>query len=205
MERVKAHAIHPRDQASDQGQVTVFTDLPGQPQPAADHPRQRHPTHAPLLLDADLVGLHLPEVARLLDQVLRHRLTLAPRPSQPPRHRPFVEPTGDDDGLPWTAVSHERDHERHGLGRGPQAVERRALRGGERLVTLHAQEPPVPTRLDANVALACLSSGRTRQIRAEYGGGVHNRPPRLALTGANMCQEEYGWTPVSMATRPHHG
>jgi hypothetical protein len=69
-----------------------------------------------------------------------------PRPSQPTRHRPFVKPKRHDDGWQWTAVGHERDHKRHSLGRGPQAVERRALRGGERLVTRRAQKPPVPTR-----------------------------------------------------------
>jgi hypothetical protein len=65
--------------------------------------------NAPLFLDPDLVGLHLPEVVRLLDQVLLHRLTLDPRSSHPTRHRPFVEPKGDDDCLQRTAVGHERN------------------------------------------------------------------------------------------------
>jgi hypothetical protein len=108
--------VYPLDQASDQGQVAESTGLTGKPQAGADHQRQRHPDSVPLFLDPDLVGLHLPEVARLLDQVLLHRLILDPRLSQPTRHRPFVEPKGNDDCLQRTAVSHERDHERHGLG-----------------------------------------------------------------------------------------
>jgi hypothetical protein len=58
---------HLFDQASDQGQVTVFTDLASEPQPGTDHHRQRHPHDATLFLDADLVGLHLPQIARRLD------------------------------------------------------------------------------------------------------------------------------------------
>jgi hypothetical protein len=197
--------VHPLEQASDHGQVTVCTDLTGTPQPGADHPRQRHPDHAPLLLDPDLVGLHLPEVAWRLDQVLRHRLALDTRPPQPMRHRPFVKPTRDDDRLQRTAVGDERDHERHGLGRAPQAIERRALCGSERLVACRAQEPPVRTRMDANIALSHLAPGGTHHIRAAYGGGVHNRPPRSAWTCANMCQEESGWTPVVTAICPYHG
>lgn len=48
--------------------------------------------------------------------------------------RPLVKPKGHDDRLQWTAVRQEREHERHGFGWRPQAVERRPFRDGEGLV-----------------------------------------------------------------------
>src|SRR6266516_3958095 len=87
----------------------------------------------------------------------------------------------------------EQGHdEGHGLCRSAQPIKHRAFGGAERLVTLRTHEAPVSLRMDANVALANLASGRTRQIGAECCGGEHPK-------------KKYVWTPVSFATSPHHG
>ena len=65
----------------------------------------------------------------------------------------------------------------HRVRRRPQTIQRRASGGGEGLVTLGTDEAFLLTRVDANVALAGLASGRTRQIGAEDGRGVHAHPP----------------------------
>src|SRR5712692_6933994 len=67
---------HAHNQATNQRPIAVLAHLAREPQAGADHHRQGHPDDASLLLDADLVGLHLPQVARMLDQVLLHRLAL---------------------------------------------------------------------------------------------------------------------------------
>ena len=86
-------------------------------------------TMPPLCLDADLIGLHLPQVTRLLDQMLLDGLPLDARARHPTRHRPLVEAKGDDDRLQRTAMGQQRHHQADRLRRGPQAVERRAFRG----------------------------------------------------------------------------
>src|ERR1700746_428263 len=81
-------------------------------------------------------------------------------------------------------MGQQRDHEAHRLGSGSQAVKRRAFRGAERLVALGAEEALVLPRVDANIALTYLASGRALQMRAEDGGGVHEDSPLLALLGS---------------------
>ena len=137
----------------------------------------RHPDDATLGLDADLIGLDVPEIPGLLDQMLLHGLALVASTCLPRCDRPLVKPKGHDDRLQRAAVRQERQHERHGLGWRPQAVERRPFRRGEGLAALRADEAFVLARMDANIALAALASGRTRRIRAECGGGVHACPP----------------------------
>jgi uncharacterized protein (DUF2236 family) len=100
-----------------------LADLPGQPPPRLDHQGQRYPHDAALLLDAYLVGLHLSEGARWLDEMFLHRLTLHPSAREPTRHRLLVIAKRHDERLPWTTVSHPRHHEAHRLHSGPQAIE----------------------------------------------------------------------------------
>ena len=158
-------AAHPLDELTDQWHVAMFTDPAREPQACLDHHRQRHPYDTPLGLDADLIGLDVPKVPGLLDQLLLHGLALAAGTSLPRRDRPLVIPKGDDDCLQWAAVRQKRQHERHGLGGRPQAVERRPFRRGEGFAALRADESFVLARMDANVAMASLASGRTRRIR----------------------------------------
>src|SRR5262249_54085636 len=88
--RKRCTAPHALDQASDQWHVTLLADLAGQPQPCHHHHGQRHPHDPALFLDADLIGLYLPQVTRLLDQMLLYRLALRASTSHPPRYRPLV-------------------------------------------------------------------------------------------------------------------
>src|SRR6266705_3289953 len=116
--------------------------------------------------------------------MLLHGLALHAASRHPTRHRPLVEAKRHDDGLRRTAVREQRHHEGDGLGRSAQAVKRGAFRGAERLVARGTQEPLVLARVDADVALAGLASGRACQTGAECGRGVHACPPCLALTYA---------------------
>jgi len=78
----------------------------------------------------------------------------------------------DDDGLQGAAVRHQGHHAGHRLSRSPQTIHRRTFCAGEGLPALGADEPFILTRMNANVALAGLASGRARQIGAEYSRGV---------------------------------
>ena len=60
------------------------------------------------------------------------------------------------------------DDEHHGLGRSAQPIEARAFRGAECLLARGTQEPLVFARVDTNIALTDVASGRTRQSGAKY-------------------------------------
>jgi len=162
----------------------MLTHLTGQPQPRLDHHRQCHPHDAALGLDAYLIGLHLAEVSWVLHQMRLDSLALAAGARAPRCHGAFIEPKGDDNRLQRTAVRHERNDKGHRLRRSPQAVKRGACRRGECLGARRAQEPFVLARVETNIALACLTSGRALQIGAEDSGGVHDDSPLLALLGS---------------------
>jgi hypothetical protein len=172
---------HAFAQSSDQRPITLRTDCAAQPQAGTDHPRQGHPDHTALFFDPALIGLPLPQVARLLDEMLLHRLSLGAATCRPPRYRPLVRAKRDDERLEWTPVGQQRHHQAHRLRRGPQAREGRALRGAARLVALCADKALVLARVEANVALAGLSSGGARPIGAECRCGVHAGVLRVTL------------------------
>ena len=172
---------HAFDQSADQRHITLLTDFAAQPQAGTDHHRQGHPDNTALFFDPDLIGLHLPQVARLLDEMLLHRLSLDAATCHLPRYRPLVIAKRDDDRLEWTPVGQQCHHEAHRLRRGPQAIEGRAFRGAERLVALRADKTLVLARVDANVALASLSSGGARHIGAECRCGVDACVLRVTL------------------------
>src|SRR6516225_1945003 len=67
------------------------------------------------------------------------------------------------------------DH--HSLCRGAQPIEDGAFAGAEGLLTRVTDEALLLPRMDTNVALARLASGRAVLIGAEYGCGVHDGPP----------------------------
>src|SRR5215471_11625086 len=61
--------------------------------------------------------------------------------------------------------------------RGAQPIEDRAFGGAEGLVALVTDEPLLLPRMDTNIALASLASGRAVPIGAECRCGVHDGPP----------------------------
>src|SRR4029434_10185299 len=85
-------APHPCDQPSDQGQVTLLTDLAAKPYARLYDHGQRHPHNAALFLDPEFIGLHLSQVAWLLDQILVHGLALTARAGPPPPAGALVRP-----------------------------------------------------------------------------------------------------------------
>jgi hypothetical protein len=120
-----------------------------------------------LFLDPQFVGLHLSEVVGLFDQMLLYRLALHAASRHPTCYRALVEAKRRDDGLRRTAVGEERQHARDRVSWGPQAVKRRAFGVCEGSMTLCTDKALVLARVDADIALANLASGRTRQIGAE--------------------------------------
>src|SRR6266446_4044566 len=190
-------APHALDQSSDQRHVTLLADFAAQPQARLDHHGQCHPYDAALFLHADLIGLYVPQVAWWLDQMLLHGLPLFPGACPPRGNGPLVKPKGHDDRLPWAAVRHQGHHETDRLRRSPQAIQRGAFRRRERLTTRRADEALLLARVDADVALACLSSGGTDQIGAECACGVHDVSPLLALL-ASMPRKSMSGPPFSL-------
>ena len=117
----------PPHQSGDQGQITLATDHPAQPQPRRRRQCQGHPDLAADLLDPQLVRLHMLEVElSLLHQVLVHPLAVLPGLRQPACHRSFIEPERGDDGLRRAARGQQRQHQGQQLGRLVQPIEGRA-------------------------------------------------------------------------------
>src|SRR5215510_9764497 len=169
--------LDPLHQSSDQGQVTLLTDLAAQPQACLDHHGQRHPHDAALFLDADLIGLHLPQVPWSFDQELVHRLPLATGAGPPSSNGALVKPKSRHERLRRTPMSEQGHDAHHGLCRGAQAIEDRTSAGAEGFVALVTDEALLLSRMNTNVALASLASGRAVLIGAAYGCGVHDGPP----------------------------
>jgi hypothetical protein len=72
----------------------------------------------------------------------------------------------------------EQGHdEHHGLGRSAQPIEDRAFCSAEGLLTRVTDEPLFLARMDPDIALARLASGRAVPVGAECGCGVHDSPP----------------------------
>src|SRR4029434_2437992 len=78
-------------------------------------------------------------------------------------------------------MGQQRHHQAHGLCRGPQTIEGCAFCGAERLAARRTEKALLLARVDANVALAGLSSGGARPIGAECCRGVHACLLRVTL------------------------
>src|SRR4029453_11983666 len=177
-------APHTRNQPPDQGQGSPLAALTAQPQAGLDHHGQRHPDDAALCLDADLIGLYLPQVPWLFDQVLVYGLPLAPGACPPIRDRPLVKPESGHNRLHRASMGEQGHDEHHRLGRRMQPIKDGACGGAERLVTHVADAPLLLPRMDTNIALPSLASGRTVRIGTEYCRGVHDDSPLWALPGS---------------------
>ena len=147
-------------------------DLAAQPQACLDDHGQRHPHDAALLLDAELAGLHLPQVPRSFDQELLHRLPLATGARPRISDGPLVTAKSRHDRLHRTPMGEQGHHEPHGLCRGAQAIEVRTSAGAEGFVARVTDESLLLPRMDTNIAMASLASGRAVLIGAEYDRGV---------------------------------
>lgn len=120
----------------------------------------------------------------MLHQPLVDGLPLPARSRQPIRHRPLINAEGCHSRLGRTTMREQGDDHHHGFRPGAQPVVDGAFCGGEGFAALPADEPLGLPRMDANIALACLTSGRALQIGAEYGDGVPDESPLLALLGS---------------------
>src|SRR5207247_4695138 len=173
-------APHPFDQPADQGQITLLADLTAQPQTRLDHHGERHPHDAALFLDTEFIRLHLSQVPWLFDQVFVHHLTLSTRASPPISHRPLVKSKRRHNRLHGTAMGQQGHDEDDGFCRGAQPIEDRAFGGAEGFVARVTDEALLLARMDSDVALADMTSGRTVLVGAEYCRGVHDAPPGCA-------------------------
>ena len=99
-------------------------------------------------------------------------------------------------------MSEQGHNEHHGLGRGAQPIEDRTFAGAEGFVALVTDEALLLLRMDTNIALASLASGRAVRIGAECRRRGHDTPPGCAWKGAN---EEYVGIPIFVTSALHHG
>jgi len=88
---VRGTAADPLDQAPDQRHVALRADFPAPPKSGLHHHRHGHPDDTALFLDAQLIGLDLSQVPRLLDQIRVHGLALTARTGPPIRSGTLVE------------------------------------------------------------------------------------------------------------------
>src|SRR5439155_22207950 len=72
----------------------------------------------------------------------------------------------------------DQGHDIHnGLCRVEESIEGGVFAGDEGFETPMTDKPFYPLRMDTNIALARLTSGRTVTIGTECGCGVHDGPP----------------------------
>jgi hypothetical protein len=90
----------------------------------------------------------------------------------------------------------------HGLCRGAQPLEDGALAGAEGCVTRLTDAPVCLLRMDTDMALARLASGRTVSLGAACGCGVHAGPPGVVWKHA---KREDIWAPIFVTSELHHG
>ena len=105
------------DQPSDQGQITLTTDHPTQPQPRWHRQRQgpSRLSHQPASPTA-----HRPAHAGgRADPAPPHARGHAgsSHPRKPARHRPLIKPERRHDGLRRAAITQQREHQHRQLGR----------------------------------------------------------------------------------------
>src|SRR5262249_38307031 len=77
--------------------------------------------------------------------------------------------------------------------RGAQPIEDRAFAGAEGFMTLVADEALLLTRMDTDIAHACLASGVAVPIGAEYRCGIHDML-LLAVRGSvprGVCRDPH--------------
>src|SRR5262249_51628369 len=130
-----------------------------------------------LLLDPDLLGLHLAPLAWLLNQGFLHGLGLPSCPRKPRRHRPLVQTKGDHAGLQRAPMRQQREPQAHRLRRRAQTIKGGPLSGGEGFAALRAAQALLLARVNTNIALARLASGRALKIGTKYACEVHTHPP----------------------------
>src|SRR5262249_25507662 len=135
------------------------------------------------------------------DEMLVNGLALTARACPPIHYVPCVNPQSRHNRLHGTPMGEQGHDEDHSFCRGPQPIEDRAFGGAEGFVARVTDEAPLLPRMDTDIALASLPSGRAVPIGAECGCGVHAGPPGCAW---KHCHEEYGWTPVCFTTSPYH-
>src|SRR6266849_4408778 len=148
-------------------------------------------------ISTDQQGTMCRAAPHAFDQALLHRLPLDTCPPYPGRDGPLINPERHDDGLEGAALRQQGHDERHGVRRRPQTIQRGAVCRREGLTARRADVPFLLLRMDANVALADLASGRTRQIGAEYRGGVHDDSPLLVVLGS-MPRRSMSGPPFSL-------
>ena len=134
-------APDPLTQPPDQGHVPLRTDRAAQPQARLDHHSQCHPHNAALFLDAEFIGLHLPQVTWLFDQGLVHGLPLLTGTGPPRGDRPLVKRKTRHNRLQGTPMGEQGHDDDHSFCRGTQPIEDRACGGAEGFVALMTDEP----------------------------------------------------------------
>ena len=117
--------------------------------------------------DANFIALHLPQVLRLFNQMLMHRLTMRSALGEPGSHRAFVESEGGDNRLHRTAVSQQGQHQGNVGGIPLEPVKRRPFSSAKRLLTNAALEALFFLRMHTDVAFTAPSSGKTSRVRTK--------------------------------------
>jgi hypothetical protein len=173
-------AAHARDAAPTQPPGAGGAHLASQPPSRPDHPGQRPPAKAALVLNTDRRGLDLSQVTRRLPQQRVDGRPLPARSRQPIRPRPLLKAAGRHNRLGRPPRREPGDDHHPGCRRGAQPVATGAGWGGEGLAALPAAEPFGLPRMAADRALAWWTAGRALQSGAEYGAGVRDESPRLA-------------------------
>jgi hypothetical protein len=93
-------------------------------------------------------------------------------PLPPIPHSALIKPKSKHNGLDWTAISQQRNHQQHRLGLRWQPIEDRSLCRRETLFARNIDVPLFLLAMDANVSFSNLPSCRAIDIRAKYVLGV---------------------------------
>src|SRR5262245_45764225 len=159
-------------------EVANRTNNATQPQTWWDGHGHGHPATPALALGIQFVGLDMLQVQRVIFQeVVVKVLAVSCGLGLPVGDGSFVEVKGGDDGLEGATVGQQGDDEDEQGGVLVEAIEGRALGGGEGLAAGSAAVALFLVGVHRDVALALPPSGRAGRVGTELAVGVHGMSP----------------------------
>src|SRR5262249_10810413 len=141
------------------------------------HQCHSHPHDPGLGLEANLVGLHVCEIALSNDLLVMETLAMLSRRLHPFANRLGLEAKGGHDGWHGATVADEREHTGDGCFRGATTKEGCASAVAKRLMAEGAAIAHTLATMDTDVALADLPPCRAVHIGTKYGLRIDDTPP----------------------------
>ena len=167
------------DHGADQVPIAVLTHGPAQPQPGTHLDSHSQPQNDALRFHPNLIGLHLSQVPRLLDQVFMNRLTLLAGLLFQTAHRALIPLKSLHNRLHRATESQQGHDAGNHLGRLLAAIEDRPLGLHKCLIAHVAVVPLLFLTMNPDVVFTNLAACQTLRIGAKCGLRIHGFTLRI--------------------------